>query len=209
MNSCVLLATVAAVAPWVANWLTPIWLVGVGTLLGLLVLVVVWLLALGLSRVPGLGGLAEQAQREDAGWLSRCLLPVTGLVSRRTLAEVPLAIREGVLWPLLITCLAVAAFGVVGVAFVQDPLPILRSLGRLPSVGTETSTFEVPRSELENTRDRLSDLVAHVIPVQLMAAEVKELKFRSDQNLTIATRPFLEVKPARPWRSWPMNRPRG
>ena len=47
--------------------------------------------------------------------------------------------REGVLWPLFLATVSVAVFGIVGALLVQEPVTLLRSLGRLPYVGSETT----------------------------------------------------------------------
>jgi ABC-type transport system involved in multi-copper enzyme maturation permease subunit len=50
----------AAIVPnWVSNWLTPLWILGVGTLAGLAILFVLWLVAWVLSRIPVLASLAS------------------------------------------------------------------------------------------------------------------------------------------------------
>lgn len=194
MHSLSFAATLAAVPPWVANWLTPIWLLGIGALAGLLVLAVLWLLVAALSRLPGVASWAEDAEWARESWSGRILTPILSLISPRTVAEVPLATREGPLWPILIATVFLAAFGIVGTALVQEPGAALRSLARLPVVGEQTSVREVPVSEPENPQDPLSDRVAHVVPLSVIAAEAVEIRFRSDQNLEIATRPFVDVK---------------
>ena len=100
MHSLSLAATLAAVPPWVANWLTPVWLLGIGALAGLLVLAVLWLLVAALSRLPGVASWAEDAEWARASWTGRILVPILSLISPRTVAEVPLAVREGPLWPI-------------------------------------------------------------------------------------------------------------
>lgn len=47
------------VYPWVSTWLTPLWLMSVGVVCGLIVLVAVWGLAAAAARVPALGKLAD------------------------------------------------------------------------------------------------------------------------------------------------------
>lgn len=47
---------------WVSQWLTPLWILGVGALLGLILCFLVWLVAAALSRIPALGTLQEQPQ---------------------------------------------------------------------------------------------------------------------------------------------------
>src|SRR5688572_26129822 len=44
----------------VINWLTPVWIIGAGAVLGLLICLALWGLGNLLSRVPFLGTLAEQ-----------------------------------------------------------------------------------------------------------------------------------------------------
>jgi ABC-type transport system involved in multi-copper enzyme maturation permease subunit len=194
MHSLSFAATLAAVPPWVANWLTPVWLLGIGAVAGLLILAVLWLLVAALSRLPGVPSLTQDAEWARGSWSGRILAPILSLISPRTVAEVPLAVREGPLWPILIITLSLAAFGIVGAALVQEPGAALRSLARLAVVGEQTSVREVPVSEPENPQDPLSDRVAHVVPLSVIAAEAMEIRFRSDQNLEIATRPFVDVK---------------
>ena len=47
------------VEPWVSNWLTPIWILGLGALAGLLTVAVLWLLGYGLSRIAPLSKFSE------------------------------------------------------------------------------------------------------------------------------------------------------
>lgn len=48
-----------AVEPWMNFWLTPIWILGLGALAGLIVLLAVWGIAAALSCIPFLGTLAD------------------------------------------------------------------------------------------------------------------------------------------------------
>jgi ABC-type transport system involved in multi-copper enzyme maturation permease subunit len=59
------LSLFALVPSWVSNWLTPVWIVGTGALIGLLVLAVLYLIALVLSRIPLLDALAENPSRRN------------------------------------------------------------------------------------------------------------------------------------------------
>jgi len=181
-----------AVSPNLSNWLTPLWLLGAGASLGLIALLVLWLLALLVSRLTPAGEVGSSAAGES---ISGRILRLPGILfSRRTVDEVPGAVREGGLWPVLIVVVSLAVFSVVGVLFVQEPLALLRAMQRLPAVGTETIEATVPVSELENPNDEFSDPVAHQVAVSFRRDEVRRIVFRSDQNLTIATRPFAEVK---------------
>ncbi len=192
MNSLVILA----VQNWVSHWLTPLWLLSVGVLAGMVLLVLIGAVAWLLSRVPGLGTLADRVGGPEGSWLGRVLVrPLCILVSRRTLGEVPQAVREGALWPLFILALSLSAFGILGAVFVQQPVELLASLERLPHAGTRTETFEVPVSEYDFPGEVFAELVPHREPISLNAEEVRSLTFESDQNLSIAMWPFDEVAP--------------
>jgi len=194
------LVLIGAVESWMSTWLTPLWLLGVGALAGLLLLLVFWLLAAIVSKIPPFGELSERTRRaQQGGNLARILQsiirPFVVMVSRRTVSEVPSAVREGVLWPLFIITVSLAGFGVVGTFLVKAPGALVASLKRVPFVGTQTTTHQVPMSEPEDPDDEFSDLVTHEIAVTFKSDEVGRVVFKSDQNLTVATRPFLEVKP--------------
>jgi ABC-type transport system involved in multi-copper enzyme maturation permease subunit len=182
-----------AVSPNLSNWLTPLWLLGAGASLGLVALLVLWLLALLVSRLIS-GGETGTSSAAGESILVRILRLPGILFSRRTVDEVPGAVREGGLWPVLIVAVSLAVFSVVGVLFVQEPLALLRAMQRLPAVGTETIEATVPVSGLENPNDEFSDPIAHEVAVSFRRDEIRRIVFRSDQNLTIATRPFAEVK---------------
>lgn len=185
---------------WLSDWLTPLWLLGVGALVGSLLLLVLWALAAAVSRIPGVGTLSDSLQPSREGWtpsgvLAAIARPFVVFVSRRTVSEVPAAVREGVLWPLFIVTVTLAAFGIVGVLFVEKPADLLASLKRLPFVGTETITHAVKVSEPVDPSDEYSELAAHEINVSFRHTEVRRISFESDRNLSIATRPFIDVKP--------------
>jgi hypothetical protein len=102
-------------AVWVGNWLTPLWLVGVGALLGL---VVVLLLA----------GIA---------WLLR------GVPLFRGLGEIRQTLTEGPLQPIFAVTVILAIFGIVGVMVVRRPMEMVEALVRWPSLGTTEYTFKI------------------------------------------------------------------
>jgi ABC-type transport system involved in multi-copper enzyme maturation permease subunit len=187
---------VAAVSPWISNWLTPVWLLGVGALAGLAVLFVLWALAYVISRLPILGDL-DGVLRSNGGsrTLAAILRPLTAPISRRTVDEVPAAVREGVLWPLFLVTASVAVFGVVGALLVQEPASLLRSLRRLPYVGTETVEFSIEVSEPVDPEDEFSDLTEATVTLPSRIDELRSVALLSDQDLTVATRPFIEVQP--------------
>ena len=56
------------VEPWVSNWLTPVWILGVGVLAGVVASLVLWLIGFVLSRIAPLSQFSEKrAQRLIAG----------------------------------------------------------------------------------------------------------------------------------------------
>jgi len=81
MSQAILLAFVPT---WVSNWLTPVWIIGAGALLGLAVLVVLWIAMLAVSRIPGLGAIADDSSRRNGASVALSvvvfLLLVGGLV---------------------------------------------------------------------------------------------------------------------------------
>jgi len=185
---------------WLSDWLTPVWLLGVGALVGLLLLLVLWLLAAAISRIPGVGTLSHRLQPSGEGLtpasvFAAILRPCAAFVSRRTVSEVPTAVREGVLWPLFIVTVTLAGFGIVGTLFVEKPSDLLASMKRLPFVGKQTTTHQVKVSEAIDPNDEYSDLATHEINVSFRYDEVQRIVFDSDQNLSIATQPFIEVAP--------------
>ncbi|MCU0978140.1 MAG: ABC transporter permease [Pirellulaceae bacterium] len=183
-----------AVSPNLSNWLTPLWLLGVGAACGLALLLVLWLIAFLASRLTPVDDFDAGASSAGENWLHRLVRIPLILLSRRTVREVPGAVREGGLWPVLMAVIGLSVFGVVGVLFVQEPLPLLRALGRLPEFGTKTVEATVPVSERQDANDELAEPVAHEVAVSFRRDEVRQIVFRSNQNLTIATQPFNVVK---------------
>src|SRR5205085_7894550 len=59
------------------------------------------------------------------------------LASRKALAETHIALREGVLWPLLITALVMAGCSLFGLFIVRKPAELLDSLVRGPVLMVE------------------------------------------------------------------------
>ncbi|MCO6454451.1 MAG: ABC transporter permease [Pirellulaceae bacterium] len=76
MSSLVLLAQSE---DWLANWITPLWQLGLGMLGGLAVLIGLWVLGIVLSRVPGLGRLLDRAETRQRAGLAVSLLALVGL----------------------------------------------------------------------------------------------------------------------------------
>ena len=51
------------VAPWVVDWLTPLWLMSLGVLIGLVSLGLLWLVCAALSRIPIIGSLKDDPRQ--------------------------------------------------------------------------------------------------------------------------------------------------
>ena len=88
MTSSILIAQYSIVPRWVTSWLTPLWLIGIGVLAGLLILLVLWALLFAISR---------KTAREIPNYLSEgvmpglfataCLFALGGLLATVTVAE--------------------------------------------------------------------------------------------------------------------------
>src|SRR5690606_14748225 len=102
-------------ALWVSNWLTPLWLIGIGALLGLIIVCI-------------LAGVA---------WLLR------GVPMFSRLGEIRQTVTEGPLQPIFAITIALAIFGIVGTAVVRRPAEMVDSLFRWSSLGTATETFQI------------------------------------------------------------------
>ena len=152
MNGMLLIGQSVA-APKLTVWLTSVWLIGVGALLGLLVLLVLW-------------GLAY-------------------LVARRVAVEVPLAVREGPLWPLFIVIVLLASFTVIGWPIANKPTELLTGVFRLPSAGAHTVEFTIPAPAGGQSTSDLFDAPLHVVDVDFRRDEVRELKFETNRRLAI------------------------
>lgn len=224
MNSMML---VAAGPTWVTNWLTPVWIISVGALIGIASLLVLWGCALVMSRIPGISELAGDPRRRlplvgilavivfglivvfgvmpsTSAWQSEQVLlenlalvgllgipfsiglayTLVSLSSRRAVAEIPGAVREGALWPILIELLVLCAFAVAGVVVAAEPAEIMRSLARTPNVGSKTQTFTIPQP---NEVSDAADPPPNKIDVAFRKAELRMLVFNSTEPLTIDT----------------------
>lgn len=118
-------------AVWVGNWLTPLWLVGVGALAGLLVVLILAAIAWSLRKIPIFGRLGEIGQ----------------------------TVTEGPLQPIFAVTIALALFGVVGVLVVRRPAEMVEALVRWPSLGTSEYTFKIDAPpEGESAKEQAIDV---------------------------------------------------
>ena len=236
MNHLPLLA--AMNNPKLVSWLTPIWLLGVGVILGLLLFLVIWGLAAGFSRIGPLGRLAADRARlfrlttwmtavlgvlgavyllldpwggptvngtgntagNVGGWVTWLVpavillwLGVLGcllLVWRRTVEEMPLAIVEGVLWPVLVAAVFLTGFGFMGFFVAEQPTSILATLTRLQAVGTEVVEFTLPASSKKSAGDAETQKddkgpAMQAQPVSFRVDEIRFLRIRTDQRIRV------------------------
>lgn len=223
MTSFLLLGVVP---DWVSNWLTPLWLISIGALIGLVILSLLWGVALVLSRIPAIGQLAENpglrskavpilsvlsffvllglalpqlaareggSNAESTVMVALLLVPVAlacglGLVwlpSRRTVAEVPQAVREGFLWPVFILTLTFSAFAFVGTAITTHPKELLNSIVRLPYSGERSVSFTIPATSSEILEDESQDPPQHPKQINIRTSELHGLDLVTDQSITV------------------------
>lgn len=131
---------------WLITWLTPLWILGVGALLGLLFLLVAWV--------------------------------ITAVVSRRAGAEVPVMISEGPLLPISVVIGIFALFGILGAAFVHEPVEMIKSIPRFIATGTQSPSFEIPVSD-----DGVFTKVNLDFPIE--SEELSQFKIESDQPIIV------------------------
>ena len=222
------LPLLVAMPPKLVSWLTPLWLLGVGVLLGLFLFLFIWAAAAILSRIGVLGRLADDRTRA-VRWTTLLTLVIGGvativlgasrwtalseaadgnglqafgsllslalpgmvflwlglfgavmLVWRRTVAEMPLALVEGVLWPVLVAATFLAGFGFMGFVAAEKPLEILKTLTRISAVGTETFEFGLEAGEGEGDNPKL-----HERKVHFRVSEISTLVITTDQRLAV------------------------
>jgi ABC-type transport system involved in multi-copper enzyme maturation permease subunit len=168
------MALFAFVPEWTSNWLTPLWLLGIGCLLGLLILSLIW-------------GLA---------WLlSRSFSPDNQF--RRGVEEIPLGITEGALLPVFFIVGAFAAFGVLGSVVAHRPAELLLSLRGLGSVGVRSLEYTIPPTPRDEDND--ADVTQETpIVVGFMGNEIREIVIDSNQDITVSGIPAVEQLVDRP-----------
>ncbi len=156
------------VPDWLSNWLTPVWLLGVGALAGLV------LLGLVLGVCTGLA-----------------FLPVMPHWYRQQIRELPVAFREGVLWPVFWIVASFAFFGIFGTLFVRQPTELLLGLRRLHVAGEVPFEFQVPPTPRDAEGDvdfRRETPVAIHWPTR----EIREMLLESTEDLSVSWQPYAE-----------------
>jgi len=155
--------------------LSPLWMLGLGAILGMLLIALFWGVVLGLARLPGLRKLERAAQ------------------------ETWTAIREGALFYVLIVACVLAGWGIIGSFLLRAPndsVQILKSLTRLNQVGTQTFTAELPGTPLPANPDDIVIPDQHEMAISFVGAELREFEFETDQNVSVATDSKAELDSA-------------
>jgi ABC-type transport system involved in multi-copper enzyme maturation permease subunit len=162
------------VPEWALNWLTPVWLLGVGALFGLIALLVLWAVVWCISR----------------------LTPAQSRF-RREVDEIPIALRYEVLFPISIVVLVFAFFGIFGVLFAHTPVAILGSLLRITAVGESDLRFDVPPTPRDEDGD-VDPTQEYTANVNLRADEVRQFRIRSDKDVTLSLQKAKDIAESRP-----------
>ncbi len=237
------------VADWMRNWLMPVWLLGVGAAVGLILLAALWGIFSVLSRVPALQRIAETTQKRRVVtallgtilsavfiWIahtvnqrSAAIYPVetdtfllasfflacvgfalaylgVAFLSPRNVREIPLAFSEGVLWPIFLIIVFLAALGVVGFGMARQPLSILASVTRIPFVGTKVIDQSVPAA-LEGEEPKQYELQFGANRSELqnfMVRSSETLEMSSQQDTGSGNLPTSEVRGDEEYR-WQKN----
>jgi hypothetical protein len=131
------------VEPWVTNWLTPIWILGLGVLAGLLVAAAFWVIGFALSRIAPLSQFSEKrTNRLIAGVVLGLVMVgaaapwLIGQLQQRWAAQAGQGQATDVLWTFLpITAAALIA----GIALVT--LASRRTMEELPLLFQEGPLF--------------------------------------------------------------------
>ena len=147
----------AFAADWVRNWLTPIWILCVGVVVGLLILGALWGVALLLGRV--LGGKVQQFAD-----------------------DIPVGVREGVLWPVSMICIILACFAVALIPLAQTPMDIVRGVGDLAAGGAKTQgPFTIPAGEHKK------------VDATIIRNQVQQIRYFCTEDAMISAKPITEA----------------
>jgi ABC-type transport system involved in multi-copper enzyme maturation permease subunit len=152
--------------------LTPLWVIGVGALAGMAVVGLLWVLLWGITRLLG----NRRLQRvPDEMWT---------------------AIREGVLFHVLVVACILAAWGLVGTFLLRPPgdsLAILQSLGRLGQVGQLSYTTTLAPAPQATSEDEIVIPPVQALPVSFLGRELRRLTVESTENVSLATDPDMPL----------------
>ncbi len=133
-----------------------------------------------LDRVLALGGCLV------VGWIFA--IGVVMLSSKKALDETNIALREGVLWPLLITALVMAGCAVFGLFIVRKPTDLLDSLARWPAIAVEPRVVSTAR--LDAPPNAFDEPAEQIVDVSIRRDEIRSLMVESDQRVRLRSEPF-------------------
>jgi ABC-type transport system involved in multi-copper enzyme maturation permease subunit len=117
-------------------------------------------------------------------------LAMAGLAfaSPRTIGEIVLAVREGVLRHISVVLLIVAAFGLLAPVLLEKPGELVTSLVRLPFTGTFSHTLQLSAPKVgQNPPEKAVD-------VRLRADEARWMILDSNEPLEISLRPLEKAE---------------
>jgi ABC-type transport system involved in multi-copper enzyme maturation permease subunit len=120
-------------------------------------------------------------------------LAAVTLISRKALAETNIALREGVLLPLMLTGVVLSVLAVLGLVVVRQPTTLLESLLRYPALasgGTVTATHTIPAPP--NEFDEPPEVA---IPVNFRRDEIRQLQLTSDQRIHVSNQSVANPAP--------------
>lgn len=107
------------------------------------------------------------------------------LVTRRSVREVPEAIREGVLWPLLWVAIGFTIFTGLGLGLIRNPGEFARVLGRWAFLSSPSKTVEIPPSPEV-------DLEHQKVDISFLRHEVSRIDFTSTENIEVRARSLAD-----------------
>ncbi len=117
---------------------------------------------------------------------------VIALASRRLVSEIEDAVMEGILMPVLVAVAVLAAIGVAGSFTLRSPESswgILKSLGRIASVGERTVRATIPASKDPAVLEGVKEPPPHPVKVDFRGEELRSMEILSTQDISVARDP--------------------
>ena len=152
----------------VITWITALWIVGLGALVGILFLLFLW-------------GLVAFFSRSAVTWVNQ-------------------TVHESILWPVFIIAACVAGFGVIASFSVRNPLDIISSITRIPSVGTSTTTDTLPAPQKAPDSDILFQSAEGIVEVSFRITELRKLIFESSEDIVVSSQSEDHAEQSQLWR---------
>lgn len=154
----------SSIAPeWAAIWLTPVWILSLGVLLGMLAAAVFGLLV----------------------WL---LGPLFGAAGRRVRSELHVMLGEGFLLPVTMIFGVFALFAFLGYFIAKSPEDILYSVSRLHAMRNYAKEVEVPPAE----RDEFGEIILENetrFDIGLASDEIQQFVLAADRRVQASPLP--------------------